>query len=727
MARRYQVGVQPTAEMPPACDHLDRDSPVGRGPVLGAGAMCAFLLALQVGASTVMQAERPLHTAATEAEITEARDLLFLTDDVSIPRYRGCDVISIFRLGTRSAFHNSTQVNSPGRMVGTSDLSLVLATTSNTGSQLAAVYRDRDSETGWSDTALETDVWVQVVGGIAITPDDQYVLIAVTRELRTGPSISCPRVDSESYFGVARFRIDEIDLERGTLGPEHGRVEFAGPAAEIIVADDGRIAHVVSVPYLSGSGLLEMPELLTIDIASMTEIAPRIPLESIGLVQNMCRGVFWPVGVTHATISPDERYVVTNRWMDNALNVVDLESRTAWSVDLEARRGTWTGGVSFSHGIQNHGRLAVHGVDHISVYDFGNGSDLVELDRVRIAPTLEEREGRLYGSNGDQGGPASPIEWTWNGEQVIAAISNRGSTEFRAWTVDETTGSMTVHSDYLACPVSWINLQIGIFTGNRTVPTVTASVTPTDTPTGTSSITPRPTSTPTRTPSSTPAPSSTPTSSSTLPPTATDVPKPAYLPIALTERCDPTRVRADVALVLDASSSMTGDKLEAAKAAAIAFIAAMRLPEDRVGVAVFNREAARVHALSGDADSLIAAIEGISVSPGTRIDRGLEAGLDVLADARKDEFVTPVLVLLTDGIQDAEPWRPAEIATEARKDGIVLHVVGLGVDVDSDFLRDVAGGPDRLHLSPGPAELAAIYTGIARSIPCPPAAFWGRR
>jgi len=62
----------------------------------------------------------------------------------------------------------------------------------------------------------------------------------------------------------------------------------------------------------------------------------------------------------------------------------------------------------------------------------------------------------------------------------------------------------------------------------------------------------------------------------------------------------------------------------------------------------------------------------------------------------------------------------------ARLVGIVLHVAGLGADVDAGYPRDVAGSAERLHLSPGPAELGAIYTGIARSIPCPPEASWGR-
>lgn len=239
---------------------------------------------------------------------------------------------------------------------------------------------------------------------------------------------------------------------------------------------------------------------------------------------------------------------------------------------------------------------------------------------------------------------------------------------------------------------------------------------------------------PTTAPTETPRPTATPAPpSSTAPPTATPpathtpAPRSAYLPVALSERCEPTRIRADVALVLDSSSSMSGAKLEAAKAAAVAFVGAMRLPEDRVGVATFDREARSVHALSGDGASLVAAIEAIDVAEGTRIDRGLLVGLDLLAEARTETDVTSVLVLLTDGHQEAEVERPVTIAADARAAGIELHVVGLGADVDAGYLSTVAGDARRLHLSPGPDDLRAVYTGIALSIPCPAGAYWGRR
>ena len=243
--------------------------------------------------------------------------------------------------------------------------------------------------------------------------------------------------------------------------------------------------------------------------------------------------------------------------------------------------------------------------------------------------------------------------------------------------------------------------------------------------------TPAPTPTGSATLVSTPVPvdTLTPVPSATATPTLTSTPisRPIYLPLTLTEHCDPTRVRADIALVLDASSSMTGAKLAAAKSAAIAFVRAMRLPEDQVGIAAFNREARIVHPLSVDRASLESAIDEIEVSPGTRIDRGLGVGLDVLEDARSGPDITPLLVLLTDGIQETDPEAPSIVSDRVRAAGITMHVIGLGDDVDAVYLRSLVETDDLLHLSPGPGELEAIYTEVALAIPCSVESYWGRR
>jgi Mg-chelatase subunit ChlD len=222
-------------------------------------------------------------------------------------------------------------------------------------------------------------------------------------------------------------------------------------------------------------------------------------------------------------------------------------------------------------------------------------------------------------------------------------------------------------------------------------------------------------------------PSATPTS--TPPPTC--VPKPLYLPIAVRERCDPEHNRADVALVIDTSSSMAGRKLDDAKAAAAAFVGQMDLApgRDQVAVMRYDREAEVVCQLSHARAVIEAAIRGLTPRNWTHIDAGLRTALGELQSPRHLERNMSVMILLTDGVQTGTPGEELRAATEVRNAGVRLYTVGLGADVDAATLRDMAGDVSRYHFAPGSADLRRIYTEIASDITCPAPAggFWPGR
>lgn len=241
---------------------------------------------------------------------------------------------------------------------------------------------------------------------------------------------------------------------------------------------------------------------------------------------------------------------------------------------------------------------------------------------------------------------------------------------------------------------------------------------PTATPTPTPSLTPTPTDTPTPTPSPTPTPK----------------PGPIYLPILLRERCLPSQLRADVVLVLDASSSMEGEKLAAAQAAAKQFVDIVLEREagegedgSRLAVVGFNISAWLAQGLTPDKIAAKAAIDGLTMTPGTRIDHGLELAFAELEGPRHVPGHTPAIVLLTDGLQNGEPDPAFAIARAARAAGTLIYTIGLGDDVDAAFLETVSGHRLRSFLAARPTDLAAIYAQIAGEIPCPAEAFWGRR
>lgn len=223
---------------------------------------------------------------------------------------------------------------------------------------------------------------------------------------------------------------------------------------------------------------------------------------------------------------------------------------------------------------------------------------------------------------------------------------------------------------------------------------------------------------PTPSPTATPSPSATVTP---LPPaTATPPrPRPLYLPVALSRHCTPGTMRIDVALVVDTSSSMAGAKLDAAREAIATFLdlLALRPGGDAAALVSFHEAAAVLQPLTSDRVSLQDALAGLATRPGTRIDLGLAAGLDALAAAEQAPNRHPVVVLLSDGRQDDAAPAAAQ-GDRARAAGIEVFTIGLGADVDVDLLRAVATDVDHAYVAPTPDDLRAIYTAVARAIPC---------
>lgn len=250
------------------------------------------------------------------------------------------------------------------------------------------------------------------------------------------------------------------------------------------------------------------------------------------------------------------------------------------------------------------------------------------------------------------------------------------------------------------------------------VPTVVVRV-PTPTPTPTVTTTPTPSTTPTAT-----IPPS-PTATSTA--TATPVPRPAYLPLVLVDRCRARRVKTDVVLVIDGSTSMDGPtrggtltKRAAAREAARAFVRLLDRDHDRVAVVAFSERAEVLAGLDVPLDGVDRALLRLPRRPGTAIDVGLQAAAGVLASPGRRADAVPAVILLTDGQPTRSSADAARAAAAAlRSQGVWLYTIGLGLDVNPILLRDMAGAEGRALLAPRAEDLAALYARLAREIPCP--------
>lgn len=202
-----------------------------------------------------------------------------------------------------------------------------------------------------------------------------------------------------------------------------------------------------------------------------------------------------------------------------------------------------------------------------------------------------------------------------------------------------------------------------------------------------------------------------------------------YLPLALRAGCVARARPVDVALVIDASSSMDepraagpGTKLDAARDAAEAFVRRIDPAADRAAIIAFNSAGRRLVPLTGEIDRLVLGLAAIESAEGTRIDLGLAEAAAALEGRRPGALAA--VIVLTDGLQTNPPGNDAVIseADRLKAAGAVVYTIGLGATTDAALLGAVASSPDRSFTSPSDAELAAIYDAILARLACDQAA-----
>lgn len=179
------------------------------------------------------------------------------------------------------------------------------------------------------------------------------------------------------------------------------------------------------------------------------------------------------------------------------------------------------------------------------------------------------------------------------------------------------------------------------------------------------------------------------------------------------------RAPLNIALAIDVSGSMSGGKLEAAKAAAIGL--AERLTErDRLTVVSFASDV-RVHldAVAVTEANLAAIRREIGLLD-TRgmidLSGGWFAGVECAARiAEAEPALTPRVIILSDGHANEGIINPAELrehAGELRLRGVLTSCLGIGDDYDENLLRGIAeSGGGRLHDAELTSEISAVLLG----------------
>jgi len=624
------------------------------------------------------------------ADDMDVRDLIFVSDTSEQWFIPGCYAMSAIDARTGRALAYSQAEQGIGRLTLTSDASLVLATPGQNVRVAITLERTAGPRNGW--TSAMFPVSLEYGAATAISPDDRVVLLP-------GRALS-----------VQKHSIDV--LRQHFLGTPLGEARGVA-AADIVFSADPSLAYVVT----------DHGSVLQLDVTTMSYVGAPVaivPLDAPRLrrLQN-----------TFAALSPDGQYLVVNTGGPE-LNVVDVRAGRAWLIEAPGLQTTM--GVAFDYVHPQPPRLAVHGYTYVSVYDF-RPDELRVIARAQVPPQVMPAPGEaaqfdVYGT----------LAWLGRGTGVVAAIGSKK--EYRILEL-EPPGELVPRLDFDACTRrDPIGGQRDVVTVNRIglvpQPTPTATEAPTATSTTTASAPPTVTAT------ATPVPTSTrparPTPCPTAPPTATPVPVPLYLPLALRERCPTATQHVDVALVIDASTSMRDERssagrtrLEAALEAARTFVDTLALPADQAAVVGFNGAAWVEVGLTGRRADVEAALARIpdGVRPQTRIDLGIEAAHRELTGPRRLPTNRAVMIVLTDGQANPEPASTAvRRAAEAKAAGITVFTIGIGAEaqLDVEALRGMASEAGYFYRAPDAEDLAAIYRRVAVELPCPGVELWGR-
>jgi Ca-activated chloride channel homolog len=202
-----------------------------------------------------------------------------------------------------------------------------------------------------------------------------------------------------------------------------------------------------------------------------------------------------------------------------------------------------------------------------------------------------------------------------------------------------------------------------------------------------------------------------------------------YLVVRLNAQQETARQRAErpalnIALAIDASGSMAGEKLQAAKRAALGLLARLT-DRDRLSVVSFASDVI-VH-LDGIAcgpdnhERIAREINRLATRGMTNLSGGWMSAVECAAViAEADPKMTARVIILSDGQANegiTNPGELAEHASELRTRGVLTSALGIGDGYDEMLLRGMAeAGGGRLHDAELASEIETVLLGEIEDI-----------
>jgi Ca-activated chloride channel family protein len=183
----------------------------------------------------------------------------------------------------------------------------------------------------------------------------------------------------------------------------------------------------------------------------------------------------------------------------------------------------------------------------------------------------------------------------------------------------------------------------------------------------------------------------------------------------------------DLAVVIDRSGSMSGEKIRAVKEAALDLLNRLG-PADRVTLISYSSDV-RVHTTRRPVDEdgradLRREILGLQASGNTALGPALLSALDLLERAERPEAQMAHVMLLSDGLANAGESRPEVLAARAAQAfvrGVSVSTLGVGLDYNEDLMTKLADqGGGRYHFIRDGGAVASVLgdemTGLAGTV-----------
>ncbi|MCB9678415.1 MAG: Hsp70 family protein [Alphaproteobacteria bacterium] len=171
------------------------------------------------------------------------------------------------------------------------------------------------------------------------------------------------------------------------------------------------------------------------------------------------------------------------------------------------------------------------------------------------------------------------------------------------------------------------------------------------------------------------------------------------------------RAPMQVALVMDCSGSMYGKNITQAKAAAVGFAErTLGAPNRQIAVVAFPGGVKSTP--TADMDRLKWAIDSLTPIGSTPMSEGLYDARNLL---RPRAGVQRVFVVMTDGHPDDPDGTVAEVH-RLRSSGARVITIGVGTEVQQDFLSSLASGPNDYHFCNEALELEGTFINLATQL-----------